>query len=260
MRPEIKIAKSAGFCFGVERAVNMVLEEVKNDRPVCTLGPIIHNRQLVDELSGRGVAIINEPRENTQRRSVVIRSHGVGPGVYRELEALDMQVIDATCPFVAKIQRLAEQAPPDALVLIAGDASHPEVRGIVGYCACDYLVVSSEEELRLALPKITQHPGKIIFFAQTTFSHDEWQKCIGTIKKECTKAKIFDTICNATALRQKEAEELSKDCDLMVVIGGRHSSNTAKLADICRRNCRTVAIETSAEWTGSFSKMSGLLA
>lgn len=247
MKREIFVAESAGFCFGVRRAVDLVLEQVNAGRKVSTLGPIIHNTQLVQELEQKGVTIIGTPEENLQGQTVVIRSHGVAREIYDRLDTLQTPYIDATCPFVARIHRIAASVMPGGLLMVAGDAEHPEVRGIVGHCNGSVLVVPCAEALRNLGEEALEKYSPVVFAAQTTFQREEWENCVCALKKMCTKAQIFDTICNATSMRQQEAAKLAATSDVMIVIGGRHSANTAQLADICRRSCRTIAVETADE-------------
>ena len=247
---KITKAKTAGFCFGVNRAVNMVYELLEEGKKVCTLGPIIHNPQLVAELEGRGVRIVSSPEEVKEGETLVIRSHGVEKAVYDKAYNLGVDVADATCPFVAKIHKIvAENSAKGAITIIAGDKDHQEVKGIIGHCVGEYFVVASEEELDVVLEnekKISKND--LILVSQTTFNAQIWGKLQKKLKKLYTNAKIFDTICNATSLRQSEADKLSKLSDAIVVIGGRHSSNTAKLHSVCKQNCdKTYLIETASE-------------
>ena len=247
---KITKAKTAGFCFGVNRAVNMVYELLDSGKKVCTLGPIIHNPQLVAELEGRGVRIVSSPEEVKEGETLVIRSHGVENAVYDKAYNLGVDVADATCPFVAKIHKIvAENSAKGAVTIIAGDKDHQEVKGIIGHCVGEYFVVASEEELDVVLEnekKISEND--LILVSQTTFNAQIWGKLQKKLKKLYTNAKIFDTICNATSLRQSEADKLSKLSDAIVVIGGRHSSNTAKLHSVCKQNCdKTYLIETASE-------------
>lgn len=249
-RPTVTLATTAGFCFGVNRAVEMVRRLLDEGKRVCTLGPIIHNPQLVEELAARGVRIVEEPEEALFGETLVIRSHGVERAVYDRAAALGVQVADATCPYVAKIHRIVREASAAGrTVLIAGDAAHQEVLGIRGHCQGPSYVFQTPEELeRLAdeRPELAEKPVTAV--AQTTFHAEIWNACQKTLKKVYTNAIIFDTICNATAARQEEAAELAASSDLMLVIGGRHSSNTAKLRDVCAALCpRTFLIETAAE-------------
>ena len=247
---KITKAENAGFCFGVYRAVNMVYDLLDSGKQVCTLGPIIHNPQLVAELEGRGVRIVSSPEEVKEGETLVIRSHGVEKSVYDDACNLGVDVADATCPFVAKIHKIvAENSAKGAVTIIAGDRDHQEVKGIIGHCLGEYFVVASEEELDVILEnerKIGEND--LIFVSQTTFNAQIWEKLQKKLKKLYTNAKIFDTICNATSLRQSEADKLSKLSDAIIVIGGRHSSNTAKLYSVCKHNCaKTFLIETASE-------------
>ncbi len=245
----IKKADSAGFCFGVSRAVEMVSELLKEGKKVCTLGPIIHNMEMVEELRQKGCRPINSIGELSDGEILVIRSHGVPKSVIDELEARGLDYRDATCPFVKKIHRIVAQTGENDVMLIAGNRLHPEVQGIIGNCGCDCYTFNNEAELDEILPNILEKNNKQVeMVAQTTFDTKELKKSVKKIKKLCTNAKIFDTICNATSVRQSEADSISAGSDFMVVIGDRHSSNTGKLFDICKKRCpNTVLIETAAE-------------
>lgn len=246
---KITVAKTAGFCFGVDRAVNLAFDAAQKYKSVRTLGPIIHNPQIVAELAQKGVTIIDRLTELPQNAAVVIRSHGVGQAVYDEIAAGNLTLVDATCPFVAKIHAIVREESKDGkTIFIAGDAGHPEVCGIKGYCAAPVYIFKTAKELE-DICNIIKNISEIpcVMVAQTTFNIAEWQNCTETIKKVCTNVKIFDTICIATEKRQREAEELSKNSDLMIVVGGRESSNTAKLFHICSKNTKTVLIESAAE-------------
>ena len=248
MSKQIILAKTAGFCFGVDRAVNLVYELVGEGKKVCTLGPIIHNAQLVADLESKGVKIIDDISQAPQGYTVVVRTHGVEKSVLDELETKGIDYVNATCPFVTKIHNIVKKQDENTVVLIAGDKNHPEVLGIKSYCKGDSYVFKNEEELTgiIQKHKIAQK-NDVICVAQTTFSLNEQKKCKKIFKKLCTNCKIFDTICNATSDRQNEAEELSKNSDAMIVVGGRHSSNTCKLRDTGEANCPTFLIETADE-------------
>lgn len=246
---KIIVARSAGFCFGVNRAIEMVNGLLGKGKKVCTLGPIIHNPQTLAQLEARGVKIVESPDEVPPDATIVIRSHGVPNTVQDAILARKIDCVDATCPFVAKIHKIVSNAASEGrTVLIAGDCSHPEVQGIKGHCSGNCYVFKNAEELRNILQNIP-HDNKNApcVVAQTTFSVSEWENCLKIIKRVYTNATIFDTICNATAMRQSEAASLSRCCDAMIVIGGRQSSNTAKLRDVCGKNCNTYLIETADE-------------
>ena len=244
---EIIRAKTAGFCFGVDRAVRMTEQLAAEGHRVATLGPLIHNPQCVASLERQGVITVDGPDQLPGGYEVVIRSHGVGESTYDALRRRDVVIHDATCPFVAKIQKIAAQAGKEgALLLIAGDKNHPEVQGIVGHACGEVLVFADPTQLREI--STAENREKLVFVvAQTTYEVTKWLESTEFIKKVYTNPRIFDTICSATWARQQEAEELARRCDLMVVIGGRGSSNTQKLVRVANRHCRTLAIETAQE-------------
>lgn len=259
---KITLAKTAGFCFGVNRAVNMVYELLDKGERVCTLGPIIHNPQLVKELEDRGVRIVESPNEVQEGETLVIRSHGVAASVFEEAKQKNLKIADATCPFVSKIHRIvAEKSGEGYVTVIAGDENHQEVKGIIGHCSGDCFVISTVDELNdLLKEKANFEQKSVILVSQTTFNAEIWEEIQKNFKKVCTNAEIFDTICNATSMRQAEAESLSKINDVILVIGGRHSSNTAKLYDVCSNNCkRTYYLETADELSGIDLKDSDLV-
>ena len=237
----IRLAKTAGFCFGVNKAVNKVRDLLEEGRQVCTLGPIIHNPQVVADLTARGVRIVKTPEEVPAGCVLVIRSHGVAQDIYDKAQRLGLDICDATCPFVAKIHRIvAEKSADGYTVLIAGDEGHPEVMGIRGHCTGPSFVFSSAQDLENWI-KNDESGGKkqVIMVAQTTFNMNIWEKCSEIAKNHYTNLLIFDTICNATAERQNEAVILSQECDKMVIV--------AKLRDVCSENCPTLLIESAEE-------------
>ncbi len=246
---KIEVAKTAGFCFGVDRAVGTLYNLVESGKKVCTFGPIIHNPSVINDLEKRGVHIIEHPADAPENTTVVIRTHGVEKFVIDELQKKKIDYIDLTCPFVMKIQKIVERhSAKDRLLLIAGDENHPEVRGFRSRWEGESLVYKNEAELEELLKK---HPeivnGEVYVVAQTTFSVKEWEKTSKNLKKLCTNGFFFDTICSATNDRQEEALSLSKRSDAMIVVGGRTSSNTAKLKAVCEQNCPTFLVETARE-------------
>ena len=251
---KILVAKSAGFCFGVNRAVTMVEQLLEEGRQVCTLGPIIHNPQTLQQLAERGCRIVETPEQAPAGSTLVIRSHGVPRAVREQIDALPLTCADATCPFVAKIHRIvAEEGKKGRIVLIAGDPDHPEVQGIVGHCTGPCFVFRTAEELETLLQnEPLLQKSDISAVAQTTFRVAEWRNCLKSLQRVYTNANIFDTICNATASRQSEAEALARTCDAMIVLGGRQSSNTAKLYDVCRKRTRTLFAQSAAEIPPTF--------
>ena len=252
----ITVAKSAGFCFGVSRAVSIVEKLLEEGRSVFTLGPIIHNPQMVESLAERGVRIADCPEDAEEGSVLVIRSHGVTLDVMNRIEKLGIECKDATCPFVLKIHRIvAEHSSNGEVIFIAGNKDHPEVKGIIGHCCGEYHTFQSGEELSALIKNHPEFVKKCIcIVAQTTFDKKEWKKSLEILQKLCTNAKIFDTICSATSDRQSEAEQLSKESDLVIVIGGRHSSNTNKLHHICKCYCdKTYLVESAAELPGGIA-------
>ena len=244
---QIILAKTAGFCFGVNRAVKLTYELLEQGRPVATLGPLIHNPQVVEDLESKGAITCDSVDDVPDGCEVVIRSHGVGQSVYDKISTRRLVYHDATCPFVTKIHKIAARAGADgAMLLVAGDAKHPEVQGIVGHTTGKVEVFANLAELEKLLPELTQQKS-IFAVAQTTFNVQSWETCKEFLKNQCTNAKIFDTICNATWARQQEAEDLSQKCDHMVVIGGHHSSNTQKLLQVAARHTKAINVETADE-------------
>ncbi len=249
---KITLAKTAGFCFGVNRAVQMLEHMVENGEKACTLGPIIHNPQVISHFESHGVRVISAPNARSTGETLVVRTHGVEKDVLEQIENADIPFQNATCPFVTKIHKIVrEHSTVQNVTLIAGDSRHPEVVGIRSYCNGRSFVFNSYEEL---LEIIETHPNLdengVILVSQTTFSTNSFKKCVKKIKLVYTNAVIFDTICSATEERQKEAQKLSLENDAMLIIGGRQSSNTAKLKAVCEENCPTFLIETAQELNG----------
>lgn len=246
---KVTVAESAGFCFGVDRAVKMVYGELEKNTKVATLGPIIHNQDVVNDMQAKGARIISSVDELSDDETVVIRSHGVGREVYDQIAAKGNRMLDATCPFVSRIHKIvAEKSAEGYFILIAGDASHPEVQGIVGHCDENCLVFKDNFELKDFFEKKYKNlEKKLAIVAQTTYNIVVWDECLNVIPKNDSDIIIFDTICNATDTRQSDAAELAKSSDIMLVVGGRHSSNTVKLFEVCSRYCRTYHIENSDE-------------
>ena len=246
---KVTVAKSAGFCFGVDRAVKMVYVELEKGTRVATLGPIIHNQDVVDDMTAKGARIISSVDELEEGETVVIRSHGVGREVYRQIEAKGNRMLDATCPFVSRIHHIvSEKTKEGYFILIAGDKDHPEIQGIVGHCDQNYLVFKDNVELSDFFENSYKKFGKkLAFVEQTTYNIVVWEKCLNVIPKNDPDIFIADTICSATDARQSDAAELAKSSDIMIVVGGRHSSNTVKLYEVCSRYCKTYHIENSDE-------------
>lgn len=243
---KITLAKSAGFCFGVKRAVEMVYKETEQkEQQVYTYGPIIHNEEVVKDLEEKGVKVINnfDELKKVTHGIVIIRSHGVEEKIYKQLEKQGVQIIDATCPFVKKIHNIVkEQNESGNNIVIIGNASHPEVEGIRGWANGNASVVETEEEAEKYIPK---NGKKVCIVAQTTFNYKKFQDLVEIISKKGYDILALNTICNATEERQTEARELARNSDAMIVVGGKTSSNTQKLYEICKKECEnTYYIQT----------------
>ena len=244
------MAKTAGFCFGVKRAVEQVYEQIeKAKEPVYTYGPIIHNQQVVKDLEEKGVCVLNTEEEllELSRGIVIIRSHGVGKSVYDILEKRNVTVVDATCPFVKRIHRIVqEQEKKGRRVVIAGNPDHPEVQGICGWAGEGTLVVSEASQVE----KLPLLPGEsLCFVAQTTFNYNKFQDLVEKFEKKGYDILVLNTICSATQERQVEASRIASEVDVMIVIGDKKSSNSQKLYEICQKKCKnTYFIQTVGDF------------
>lgn len=236
----IRVAKTAGFCYGVKRAVDGVYSEIEKEEKIATLGHLIHNRQVIEDLEAKGVYSFESVSEIPKEYTVVIRAHGVGKDVYDELEG--RRYIDLTCPFVSKIHKIvSEYHEKGYKIIIVGDKNHPEVIGINDWCQNDAVIIN---DVNYVIDENLAEKD-ICVVAQTTINRNFFGEIVQNIKKTCKSTLTFDTICSATKDRQKEADELSKESDMMIVIGGRESSNTRKLFEISKMNCpNTYHIET----------------
>ena len=235
---EITVAKSAGFCFGVQRAVDSVYKELEeNSGKIYTFGPIIHNEQVVEDLNKRGIEVIDtvEQLKKIKEGTVVIRSHGVAKEIYDILEQQKLKMVDATCPFVKKIHNIVlDESNNGKTIIIIGNDNHPEVEGIKGWVNGEVIVINKEEQIeKLSLLEQT----KACIVSQTTFNHNKFKYLVEIIRKKGYDITVVNTICNATHVRQVEAQKISSKVDGMIVIGGKNSSNTQKLYDICRNEC-----------------------
>ena len=247
---KVILAKSAGFCFGVKRAVNMVYEEVaKTNEPIYTYGPIIHNDEVVKDFESKGVTLVKNLEElaNLPKGRIIVRSHGISRAEYEEMEKYGFTVVDATCPFVRKIHRLVdEHSGAGEYVVIIGNSKHPEVCGIRGWVNGENvsIIESIEEAEQLVLPE----DKKICIVSQTTFNYNKFQELVEIISKKGYDIVVLNTICNATEERQTEARQIAKEVDAMIVIGDKNSSNTQKLFEICNTECaNTYYIQTSRD-------------
>ena len=248
---EIIIGKTAGFCFGVSNAVNkttrLLAEQAKQ---MYCLGELVHNKQVTEELQNKGLKIINDIEE--AKENVIIRSHGVTNEVYEKAENMRLKIIDLTCPKVLKIHNIAkEYASKGYYIFLIGNKLHPETIGTISYCGKDSKIIEKEEDIELALQEFNNtNIDKLLVIAQTTFSIEKFNK-ITKIIEEQTKEKnveIKKTICDATNQRQLETEKISKEVDLMIIIGGKHSSNTTKLYEISKKHClKSILVETEQD-------------
>lgn len=247
---KIILAKSAGFCFGVKRAITMVEEQIEQNSgsPIYTYGPIIHNESVVNDLKARGVDVMDENRDPSeyQKGTVILRSHGVSKKIQDEIETAGHVAIDATCPFVKKIHNLAREASQKGeYIIIIGDPQHPEIQGVTGWIeGDDYTVIQTAEEAKSF--SLKNEKQKVLILSQTTFNYKKFQDIVEILDKKGYDINALNTICNATEERQEEAARIAGEVDVCLVIGGRNSSNTHKLYEICREKCeRTYFIETA---------------
>ena len=252
---EVKVAKTAGFCFGVQRAVDKVYELIDScqDR-LFTLGPIIHNEEVVNDLEKKGVRVASEEELKTLPKgsTVVIRSHGVGKKVYDQLKECGLSYVDVTCPFVLKIHRIVEkESKAGSHIVIIGDPDHPEVVGICGWCIGSYTVIRTKQD---ALDFVPPESKNVCIVSQTTFNDNKFKDLVEILREKrydntvLNILNILNTICNATEERQREAKSIAGEVDTMLVVGGRHSSNTQKLFEICKKECEnTYYIQTPVD-------------
>lgn len=247
---KIEVANNSGFCFGVNRAIETVNDLIEKGHNVCTFGEIIHNEEVIKELENKGVNVVRSFFDIKKDSVLVIRSHGVEKQVIEEIENRKIKYIDATCPYVKKIHNIVKRESANRkFLLISGDPNHAEVIGIKSYFDGKVYIFKNENELNDIISKnlnfFKSEEG--IMLSQTTFSIKIWETCVEIIQKLFTNIKVYDTICSITNLRQSESEKLSKVSDLMIVIGGKKSSNTKKLFDICSCNAKTIFIEKVEE-------------
>ena len=242
---EVVVAKSAGFCFGVKRAVETVYAEVEKGKKIYTYGPIIHNEEVVRDLEEKGVTVLESEEElkALTEGTVIIRSHGVEKRIQQMIEDKGLECIDATCPFVKRIHRIVNEAGKDGKeVIIAGNPGHPEVEGIVGWSDAKATILESLEEADKFEKKTD---SEICLVSQTTFNYKKFQDIVEIFEKKGYNGSVVNTICNATEERQTEARKIAASVDVMIVIGGKHSSNTRKLYEICKQECEnTYFIQT----------------
>ena len=244
---DIKLAKTAGFCFGVKRAVETVYEQVEKcgENHIYTFGPIIHNDEVIKDMQNKGVEVIYGEEELKKLTSgvVIIRSHGVPKKIHNMIQEQGLQCVDATCPFVKKIHRIVEkESKAGKHIVIIGDANHPEVQGIKGWSESEVTIIKNEEDaMNFSIP--TDTPVCVV--SQTTFNYNKFKYLVEIISKKSYDIFVVNTICSATKERQTEAESIANEVDVMIVIGDKHSSNTQKLFEICQKACdNTYYIQT----------------
>ena len=242
---EVKLAKSAGFCFGVKRAVEQVYEQIETGGKIYTYGPIIHNEEVVRDLEERGVKVIHDEDElaGIKEGTVVIRSHGVPSRIYDLIEQNGLECVDATCPFVKRIHNIVEKESGEGRhIVIVGNAGHPEVEGIIGWCRGPVTVLKDLSEAEDFRPPEME---KLCVVSQTTYNYNKFHNIVEILEKKGYNGSVVNTICNATEERQRSARALAAAADVMIVIGGRHSSNTRRLYEICSEECaNTYFIQT----------------
>ena len=236
---EVKLAKSAGFCFGVNKAMEKVYEQIENPqgKKIYTYGPIIHNEEVVKELAAKGVEVIDslEELKTKEKGILIIRSHGVAKDVQDQMTAAGFTVIDATCPFVKRIHKIVEKESAQGhKIVIVGSPVHPEVEGIKGWCGEDVSIVETTDEAEAFK---AEKGKKICIVSQTTFNYNKFKDIVEIFEKRGYDINVVNTICNATQERQTEAKEIAAQADAMIVIGGTHSSNSKKLYEICKGEC-----------------------
>ena len=256
---EIKLAKTAGFCFGVKRAVDTVYKEAeKSKETIYTFGPIIHNEQVVEDLEKNGVFVVNTVDELKSLKAgttVIVRSHGVGKYIYDLMAECGLNIVDATCPFVKKIHRIVErESKAGKRIVIIGNDKHPEVEGIKGWVCGAATVIENADE---ANALIVENGEQLCIVSQTTFNYNKFQDLVEIISKKGYYVESINTICNATEERQTEAKLIAGKVDAMIVIGGSHSSNTQKLFEICKKECEnTYYIQTLEDF--DLEKLQGM--
>ena len=255
---EIIVAKTAGFCFGVKRAVNTVYEQIATgDEKIYTYGPIIHNEEVVNDLASKGVKVLENEDDilKLTEGTIVIRSHGVEKRIYDIIEQRKLKLVDATCPFVKKIHNIVHEKGMEGYeVIIIGNEKHPEVEGIKGWCVGPVTVINSESEAENYKPKNNE---KICLVSQTTYNYNKFHKLVEIIGKIAYNVIIVNTICNATSERQVEARQIAEQVDTMLVIGGKSSSNTQKLYEICSEECKNTYYIQTADDLKNFSLVTG---
>lgn len=249
---EIIVGKTAGFCFGVQNAVNKTKKLLKDNKDIYCLGEIVHNKQVNDELKENGINFVNNIEQASN--NVIIRAHGEPKSTYEKAGKLNLKVTDLTCPKVLKIHKIAENFSEDGYyILLIGKKTHPEIIGTISFCGEKSDIIEDEQDIEKSISHIFKSGlKKVLIIVQTTFSMDKFKELTAMIKKELEKTdlkiEVKNTICSATKLRQEETEKISKEVDIMIIIGGKNSSNTNKLYEIAKKNCKdSILIESKEE-------------
>ncbi len=260
MRENVEVSEHAGFCFGAGRGVDSLEEALKSDSPIYTFGPILNNDKLVEGYSKRGVLVVNDVKEfeALPKGRVIIRAHGVPEETYNAIVNTGFEVIDATCPFVKRIHKIVREKSEEGYrIVVIGNPKHPEVLGIAGWCLTPATVIENIDEAENFKPDGDE---KICVVSQTTFNRKKFQEFLDIFVKKGYNVDIMNTICDATRVRQTEAEELAKKASIMIVIGDEKSSNSRKLYEICSSNCdRTYFIQTVEDIKGKLPNTDGLI-
>ena len=244
------IGKNAGFCFGVSNAVEKAKNEVKEGKKIYCLGELVHNKIVTQELEKRGIAFIENIEDAEEK--VIIRAHGVQKEIYTKAEKLNLKLIDLTCPKVLAIHKIAEEYSADGyFILLIGQKSHPETIGTISFCGSNSFIIEEQKDIKLAIEAIEKNKiKKVLVISQTTFSVEKFKSLTDKIEKIIKKdisIEVRKTICNATEVRQKETVKIAKKVDLMIIVGGRHSSNTKKLYELSEKICNTILVEDETE-------------
>lgn len=260
MAKEVVLCENAGFCFGANRGYNAVEEALKENVPLYTFGPILNNSFIVENFEKQGVKVVNNVEEfkNLPKGKIIIRSHGVSKDVFEALENTGFDIFDATCPFVKRIHRIvAKESAEGKVIVVIGNPNHPEVKGIVGWSETPSFVIENTEDAKAFK---CDNEDKICIVSQTTFNRNKFEELVEILTDNCYNISVMNTICDATSVRQSEAEKLSKRADVMIVIGDRQSSNSKKLFEICSANCeKTYFIQELGDIVGRLPKVSGLV-
>jgi 4-hydroxy-3-methylbut-2-enyl diphosphate reductase len=252
---EIILGETAGFCFGVENAVKKTEDELKNKGKAYCLGEVVHNKQLVENLKNKGLVIVDEKDlSNYANKKLIIRAHGIPHGVYKKAKNLNIELLDLTCPKVLKIHKIAEEyANKGYYIFLVGKPDHPEIIGTSSYCGNYFSIIEKMEDVESSIDKVEKN-RPILVIAQTTFDLGLFNEIVETVKNKIDNVEVINTICNATKIRQEETLNLSKQVDLMIIVGGKKSSNTNKLYEIARKTCESLLVETKEDLDKDFVK------